>query len=950
MIKDRIVAFGPFELRVGERRLLREGSAVDLGGRGMDLLIALAEAPGTVVDQRSLLDRAWPNMSVGEGSLRVAISGLRRALGEGEQGSRYIASVSGRGYCLVAPVKQTADAPASASLLGPLSRPATLPVPRRLIGRDQVLDALTRRLKENRFVSLIGPGGMGKTSVAISAAHAFVNGTNFDAWFVDLAAITEPLLVPVAVAAALGASTQTDEILQSVASFLADRQALLVLDNCEHVITAAAALAEHLYLHAPHIHLLVTSREALRVEGEQIQLLEPLPFPDESDVLGTMNARDWPAVELFVERAIASGGSDFTDADMMLIGTICRRLDGIALAIELAASRVGSLGLNGVTNLLDDKGGLLRRDRRSTLPRHQTLHDMIDWSFNLLTEQERYAFVVLGVFAGPFTLDAAMGIINACAEYQTATAEDLSSLVEKSLVWTLTRGGVTLYRLPEVMRAFCLEKMNECPHRDGVMGWHAAYYAKALPPPSLETTDLTLDEIATFSTQIGNFRAALDWSFSEAGNPALGVAIAAATAPYWIHLSLLGECRRWCQAGLAMRTSIDLDPATELALLEGFGIARLFTGGNDSHAFDAITRGLALAEECKASKRHFNFLAGLHLYLARIGNFAAMLDVAKQSIGLIAAGGDPAARVAAEWMMGCSLHTAGKHTEAMRYLEAGLQHSSTLGAKEVDLFGYDHRVRALVTLARSLWLTGAPDQAARIAAQAIETSMRYANPVNLCIALIYTSTVSLWRGDLAEADTRISRLIEQAHKNRLTPYQNVGKVLRGHLRIKSGQLDLGIEDLRASLDLMSNHRRNILVSSTLRALAEGYLALGSLDEAHHTVEGALIDAAAHSNCLEYPELLRVQGRVRFRRGDLAGARLSLTEAMSMAEKQGALGFALHAATELAEIESGNGHFDAAVAALKPVYDRFTEGFDTTDLRRAKKLLVELGGGLIPPHP
>ena len=943
MIEDRIIAFGPFELRIGERRLLRDGSVVDLGGRGMDLLIALAETPGTVIDQRSLLERAWPNMTVGEGSLRVAISGLRRALGEGEQGSRYIANVSGRGYCFVAPLKQMA----SASLLGPLSRPATLPAPRRLIGRDEVIDALARRLKESRFISLIGPGGMGKTSVAISAAHAFVDDTQFDAWFVDLAAISDPHLVPVAVAAALGASTQTDDIIPSLVGFLAERHTLLVLDNCEHVVAAAADLAEQLYLHTPHTHILVTSREALQVEGERVQRLAPLPFPAEGDVLGTANAQDWSAIELFVERATASGSPDFTDADMMLIGTICQRLDGIPLAIELAASRVGSVGLNGVMELFDDRGRLLRRDRRSSLSRHQTLHDMIDWSFNLLTAQEKYAFVVLGVFVGPFTLDAAMGIINACAEYQTATPEDLFALTEKSLVWTLTRDGVTLYRLPEVMRAFCLEKMNECPHRDGVMRWHAAYYAKALPCPSIETTDLIPDEIAIFSNQIGNFRAALEWCFSEAGDPALGVTITAATAPYWIHLSLLGECRRWCQASLATRGSVEFAPAAELALLEGFGIATLFTLGNNDHVLDAITRGLALAEKWKAAKRHLNFLAGRHIFLTRIGDVAAALDTTRKSADLVAAGADPVARAAVEWMMGCSLHSAGNYTDAIRHLEAGFRQASTLGAKEVDLFGYDHRVRALVTFARSLWLTGAPDHAEKIAAQAIEAGTRYENPVNLCIALIFAGGVSLWRGDFAEADARISRLIEQAHKNRLIPYKAVSQVLLGQLKIKRGQFDLGIDDLRAYLDLMRNERHNVLLPTALRALAEGYLALGSLDDAHRTVESALIDYAGHGNCLEHPELLRLQGRIRFRRGDLAGSRLSLTEAISVAQKQGVLGFALRAATELAEIERGNGHFDAALAALKPVYDRFEEGFETADLRRARKLLIELGGSTIP---
>ena len=222
-------------------------------------------------------------------------------------------------------------------------------------------------------MSIVGPGGIGKTTVAISVAHALLDGFNGAVFFVDLATLTDAKLVPTTVARALGLMVQTQDPLRILPTFIGDKKILLVLDNCEHVINSAAALAERVVSEAPQAHVLTTSREALRAEGEHVQLLYALDCPPNTPGLTAAKALAYPAVQLFMERAVASGyGGALSDIDASFVATVCRRLDGIPLAIELAASRAGSLGIRGIAKLLENRFSLVWHGRRTALPRHQT--------------------------------------------------------------------------------------------------------------------------------------------------------------------------------------------------------------------------------------------------------------------------------------------------------------------------------------------------------------------------------------------------------------------------------------------------------------------------------------------------------------------------------------------------------------------------------------------------
>ena len=348
------MSFGSFELVARERLLRKDGVPVELGARALDILIALLASPNEVVSKKDLLARVWPDVTVEASSLRVHIAGLRKALGDGRCGARYIATLAGRGYCFVAPVTRSSvrdDADAMIGRFPHVNLPSRLS---RMVGRTGDVRAVTAKLISARFVTVLGAGGVGKTTVAVAVAHDLIDAFSGAAVFVDLGALSDPHLVAPTLASMLGLSVPTDDATSGLIAYLRGKRILLVLDTCEHLIEAVAALASRIFAAAPQAHLLATSREALRVEGEHIYRLDTLACPPEDSMLTAAIAQTFPATQLFMERAVASGARlDFSDTDAVIAASICRKLDGVALAIELAAGRVEAYGLEQTAALLD---------------------------------------------------------------------------------------------------------------------------------------------------------------------------------------------------------------------------------------------------------------------------------------------------------------------------------------------------------------------------------------------------------------------------------------------------------------------------------------------------------------------------------------------------------------------------------------------------------------------
>ena len=479
--REQMVSFGPFRLQAARRTLERSGVALNLGSPALELLIVLVERAGQVVSKTELMTRVWPDVRVDDVSLRVHIAALRKALSNGEPGARYVVTLTGRGYCFVAPVVRSNEAgsPVSANLGdAPLS---TLPVPlTRMVGRSRTVGEISQQLRADRFVAIVGPGGIGKSTVAVSVGHELLAEFAGAVHFFDFGPINDPLLIPTAVASRFGLLIQSRDPTAGLIADLREKRLLLIFDSCEHVIEIAAALAERVFEGAPKVHILATSREPLRVEGEHVHRLAALAYPPADANLTAVQALTFPAVQLFVERVNASARRfELNDGDAPIVGEICRKLDGIALAIELAAGRANAYSVQETMAQLNDRFRLLWEGRRTALPRHQTMHAMIDWSYDLLSAYERVVLCRLSVFAGTFTLEAARAVAADTDLDEKGDISALESLVAKSLV-TVSLGGTMRYRLLDTTRAYASGKLLEGGEAQVIRRRHAAYYFELL--------------------------------------------------------------------------------------------------------------------------------------------------------------------------------------------------------------------------------------------------------------------------------------------------------------------------------------------------------------------------------------------------------------------------------------------------------------------------------------
>ncbi len=515
---ERAISFGPYRLFPGQRLLLEGDKPVRLGSRALDMLIALVEHPGEVVGRDELMARVWPNTHVDEGNLKFQISALRRTLGGG---NRYLLNVPGRGYSFVAPVARAEEAGTAAPEPPQTENAHNLPaLLTRLIGREDTVDRLADRLPRQRLLTIVGPGGIGKTSVALAVAEQLIPAYEHGVWLIDLAPLRDPGLVPSALADALGLQIRAEDPATRLGCQSArqeDAAGARQLRACHRGGGCLGSGGPH---GAPGVQMLATSREPLRIEGEHVHRLSPLASPPALARLTAAEALGFPAVQLFVERAAATLDEfELTDADAPIVADICSKLDGIALAIELAAARVDTFGVRGVAAHLDDRFQLLTRGRRTALPRHRTLRATLDWSYQLLPEPERVVLRRLAIFAGGFTEEAASAVAASAEIAASEVVESLANLVTKSLVSVDVGGVMVRYRLPETIRAYALQTLVESGEREQIARRHAEYHLGLFERAEAEAETRPMAEwLAEYRPRIDNLRAALDWAFSPGGD------------------------------------------------------------------------------------------------------------------------------------------------------------------------------------------------------------------------------------------------------------------------------------------------------------------------------------------------------------------------------------------------------------------------------------------------
>jgi predicted ATPase len=922
--------------------LEKDGVPLHVGGRALDILIVLAERPGEVVDKRELVKTVWADVNVDEGSLRFHITALRKALGDGGVGSRYVVNVPGRGYCFAGPPARAA--PPRAQPAGNGSPIRALPAPlAKMVGRDDVVEKISAELSRHRFVTIVGPGGIGKTSVALAVAHRHLPTFDGRVALVDFGALTDARLVQDTIAAALGLTVSSQDPMPALLAFLRGRSMLLIFDSCEHIIDALAPAAERIVREVTELHILATSRESFRTEGERVFRLFPLECPPQRDGLSIADILSYPASQLFVERiAESSGEFQLSEDEAPLVAEICRRLDGIALAIELAAGRVNAHGIAGTASLLDSRFALLWRGRRTAIPRHQTLSAALGWSYDLLPATESATLRGLSAFVGPITLEAALAVAFRQGISEPEAVDAISNLLSKSLIATMPMERQLRYRLLDTTRAFAANKLTEGGEAGRVARAHAEYFRDFLQGISLKSTGLqSAGGFLPYADHVPNVRSALNWSFSDGGDRVIGVGLAAAAAQFFLELTLLTECYQWTHQALASLDATSVDSRQEMTLQAALGVSVMFTEGNTEAVLPAFTRSLHLAERLDDLHWQLWLLRGLHIYLTRVGDFHGALATGKQGEAVARRLNDPTSTLNVEWMLGVAHHLIGNQGKAVEFCESAMAHNPSSRRLNIGHLGYDDRIVALVALARGLWLTGRPDRAIEAARYTVREAEQLEQPLSLGISLIWTIYVFLWVGDWTTAEGMIERLIDHAARHSLGPYHAVGIGQKGELLLRRGDVAGGIEHLRRSQAALYATRHRIMTTAFATALAEGLASLNQFEEASRMIDHAIAQIGDRGESFDMPEMLRVKGDILARSGNLAEAENHLLGSLALSHKQCALGWELRGATSLGRIWHRAGRAGDARALTAPLLAQYQEGLSTRDLIAARDLLSAL---------
>jgi len=940
------LAFGDFQLVPAERVLLRGGRPVKVGSRSLDILIALVARRSEVLSKDALIAEVWPDTLVEESALRVHISTLRKALGDGEGGVRLIANVPGRGYCFVAQVTEltvgTASVEVSTASASAMPLLAKMPaLVAKIVGRDELIADLVQTLQEQRLVTVVGPGGMGKTTVALGVAHRFA-ASGQAVGFVDLASVADPDLVASAVASALGLPVRSSDLIQEVGAAIRARPLLLVLDSCEHVIDTAAAVAETLLSLAPDLRLLATSREALRTEGEWVHRLQPLALPA-SDAVTAEEALRYPAVQLFVSRASSVlGGYKLDDAHAPVVTEICRRLDGIALAIELATGRLDSMSLQALAKSLENRFQVLTRGRRTALARHQTLRGAIDWSFSILPEGEQALLRRLAVFNGPFTPDAADKVAG---DGDQGVEDGLLNLVAKSMLNADVDSGERRYRLLETMRAYAAEKLEAADEGAEWRRRHAAFYRDRLAGAEAEWSLRGPADLLDATGLLGNIRAALDWCFSDEGDPAVGVVLTADAVPLWFQLSLVDECLARVQAALAwLETTPDPDPRVRMRLYASLGFPQMRAITGFPSGVEAWRSTLEIAEAIGDLDYQARALWALWIDRVNEGEAREAMAFANRLAELAEAAANPTDQLIARRVRAWSLLMLGEIEPAITGITTMLKaYGSNPRRSDMARFQYDQRSTARITLARALWLRGDADQALREVTDNIAAMTAADHTLSLAHVLSDAACfVALWRGDLDLAERFTALLRQHTSAQALDVWHTYGDCFEGELRIRRGDTAAGQKLLRSGIVELEAARFICYHNAFQGVLADSLMRGGETHEA-----AAIVDAALHRSertgegwCR--PEMLRIRGELFLRLDRHDEAKASMVAAVDLASSHGSLAWELRATISLVRMQAAADR-DGARGRLAAVFGRFKEGFDTEDLIAAASLLAELGG-------
>lgn len=944
---ELVFSFGSYRLVPSRQLLLLDNRPIKLGGRVFELLRLLVQRNGEIVSKEELMAAAWPGIFVHESNLKVNMSNLRRLLGDTKLNPSYIATVVGRGYRFIAPVNTAMGAVEDGDSLAQSPGFGHLPPQGHIVGRAAELADVLSALHRERHVTLVGAGGIGKTTTAIAAAHAYAVKCPDGICLVDLATIKDPTLLPVALVTALGIRGNPDDSFTAILDHLLPRRMLIVLDNCENVLPAAAIFASRLASEEGSSKVLATSREPLGFDREFLIRIGPLAIPDDEQGLSLQRAVSFPTVELFVSRALEWAGYQISDADCDTVVSICRSVEGLPLAIELAAAQLENYSPSELLAMLDRRISFSNPRLHGVAPRHETLLATIDWSYRLLPQKEAAIFRLVSAFADSFELEDAVHIAAAVGLDHIDVVIGLGRLVAKSLLNADVNGPGLRYRQLDSTRHFAAEKRRADGAEALILKYHAQRVLDLFRRSEdewhwLETGDWTL----RYVSRLADLRAALAWAFGADGDIALGVRLTVAAIPLWSETSILSEAQE--RTAVALRHAENL-PSDDLlkAKLACSRAWSLFYSKMRKEIEVAWFDAIGFAQRAHSLEYEQRGLEGLAYYLMEVGKIDEAIGCLEESERLSAHHRDWSAAPEGDRALAWAKAHRGDFVESGQVLDRlAVQHP--LAGRRATMAGQDVirfvSIRCYLTFIA--WMTGRADYAGLVTHDAVEQAGRAGHWLSQSNALgLAALPLALETGNIPLLE-HYSALMQRNMEREIIPrWIPVHRYFKGLLSYSKGDGE-AYREVQDAIDHMIECKYLLRIGMYIAGLARVLLHRGLLDEARNTIDLAFQYQQRQGERWCRCELMRVDAAIQYRGGDRIAAERMWKEAVNDAHAIGAKSFELRAASDLAVHYIEARRSGEAVALLEPLYRGFTEGFDTQDLRTAARLLHSAGAARI----
>ena len=943
-LDGKTYCFGDYRF-IPDRQLLMLGDKpLRVGARALDLLHLLLIHAGEVVGKDRLMSFVWPDTFVHESNLKVNIAALRRALRQEASGLSCIATVSGRGYRFVAPLRVYGGDHSPSAFDSGKAVARELPNIAPIIGRDQVITALEAKLATEKLVTVVGPAGVGKTTVALATASHLLKRYGDGVCFVDLATIGDPQLVAATIAASLGVSGKWTNVLAGIVETLRDCEMLLVLDNCEHVLSTASAIAEHLRLAVPGIHIIATSREPLRSRSENVYRLSPLPYPDENAGANRKEALAFAAVELFVRTAHEACGYLFDDMDAPKVATICRRLDGIALAIELAASRLATMDLATLLGLLERSFEPLNAGSRETLPRHQTLLATLDWSYQLLSTDEARLLRLLSVFSASFFLSDVIGVAGRMGGSIDEIAACTESLAAKSLLSVAYDAGAPRYRLLDSTRSFAAARLNRSGEAVDAQSNLARHLLRVFEQAEMEWQWQPRNQwTATYEPRVNDLLNAIDWTLGDGADPEVGVRLTSAAIPLWDELSTVAESRRRVERALQSVEALSrCEPAVKMKLIASYASGLNFSDHFGPEADAAWIEANQLAREIGNVDYQLRTLWGLGILQSFTGRHRQAITTLRQFAQLADQENERAVIAEGERVRLMAAFYCGDVRFAYDDLRRLVrEHAITAKRSGVARFQMDRYVSIRVALAVAAWVSGDRSEATTALQDALDHSLALDHLVSHSNALAQAALpLALWSGETETARRHVALLARNLTLRDIAIWRPVCHFYEGAVRSMDGEGE-GVDAMRLAIGQLVANNFLVRVPVYLAMLAEAALRHKRIALARDSLSAAFDRADRQGEYWSQPELQRVRGLLQWRDGDLSGASETLLLATETARESGALFFRLRASTALAELWAETDRHVAAADLLSPICAEFDNVPPCANIAKARHLLETL---------